>query len=96
MDCSFIRFYQQIDSGASFVFEIGTSKSEAFDDELLFRHMEQVAREGNFDVKIDNVTDDLGVMSVAGPLSRNVFTKATGDEDLVTKWKFLDAKKVAS
>ena len=56
--------------------------------------MEQVAREGNFDVKIDNVTDDLGVMSVAGPLSKNVFAKATGDEDLVTKWKFLDAKKV--
>ena len=58
--------------------------------------MEQVARENNFDVKIDNVTDDLGVMSVAGPLSKNVFAKATGDEDLVTKWKFLDAKKVNS
>ena len=58
--------------------------------------MEQVAREGNFDIKIDNVTDDLGVMSVAGPLSKNVFAKATGDEDLVTKWKFLDAKKVVS
>ena len=57
--------------------------------------MEQVAREGNFDVKIDNVTDDLGVMSVAGPLSKNVFAKATGDEALVTKWKFLDAKKVS-
>ena len=56
--------------------------------------MEQIAREGNFDVKIDNVTDDLGVMSVAGPLSKNVLSKATGDEELVAKWKFLDAKKV--
>ena len=59
------------------------------------RHMEQVARDKKFDVKIDNVTDDFGVLSVAGPLSKNVMMKSLGDENLVQNWKFLDAKKVS-
>ena len=57
------------------------------------RHMEEVAREGNYDVQIENVTDDLGVLSVAGPLSGHVFAKALENQDLVDQWKFLDAKK---
>ena len=40
------------------------------------RHLEAVKREGNWSgVKIENVTDDLGVLSVAGPLSPMVMDK---------------------
>ena len=56
--------------------------------------MEQVAREGHYDVKINNVTDDFGVLSIAGPLSKNVLSKVLNSEETVSKWKFLDAKKV--
>ena len=58
------------------------------------RHMEEVARDQQFDVKFDNVTDNLGVLSIAGPLSKNVFAKTLNDDNLVDNWKFLDAKKV--
>ena len=60
------------------------------------RHMEEVARDQKFDVKLDNVTDNLGVLSIAGPLSKNVFAKALNDDNLVDNWKFLDAKKVST
>jgi len=59
------------------------------------RHLEEVKREGGWtddQVKIDNLTDDLGVISVAGPLSPNVMDKCLGPETAGT-WKFLDARK---
>jgi len=56
------------------------------------RHMEEVARQGKYSVQIDNVTDDLGVLSIAGPLSGHVLSKALKDQPLVDAWKFLDAK----
>ena len=45
-----------------------------------------------FLLSIDNVTDDLGVLSIAGPLSGHVLSKALKDQSLVDAWKFLDAK----
>jgi len=53
-----------------------------------------VAREGSWKVSIENVTDETGVLSIVGPKSREVLSEAVGDQDLVQKWKFLDAKKV--
>ena len=58
------------------------------------RHMEQVARDGKFKVNMENVTDDLGVLSIAGPMSGKVFGKTLNNQDVVDNWKFLDAKKV--
>ena len=59
------------------------------------RHMEQVARSGKFnDVSIQNVTDDLGVLSIAGPKSGAVL-KDILDPNLVESWKFLDAKTIS-
>ena len=58
------------------------------------RHMEEVARNEIFDVKIDNITDDLGVLSIAGPKSISVLTDVLQDSELVEKWKFLDAKQI--
>lgn len=61
------------------------------------RHMEQVAREfGYKNVKIENMTDDLGVLSVVGPLSKDVLGNAIKDKPMIESWKFLDAKKVSS
>ena len=45
-----------------------------------------------FGLKIDNVTDELGVLSIAGPLSGHALSKALKDQSLVESWKFLDAK----
>ena len=57
------------------------------------RHMEEIARDGKYHVQIENVTDDFGVLSIAGPNSGKVLGQAIGDQALVDVWKFLDAKK---
>ncbi len=58
------------------------------------RHMEQVRREGDFaDVEFENVTDDLNVLSIAGPNAGKVLEKLVGKE-MVSSWKFLDAKDI--
>lgn len=57
------------------------------------RHMAEVARKGEFDVAIDNVTDDLNVLSIAGPNAGAVLSKLIGEE-AVKAWRFLDAKEV--
>jgi len=57
------------------------------------RHMAEVARKGEFDVAIDNVTDDLNVLSIAGPNAGAVLSKLIGEE-AVKAWRFLDAKEI--
>ena len=57
-----------------------------------FFRINLVAHQGKYDVQIENVTEDLGVLSVAGPYAGHVFGKALQDQDLVDNWKFLDAK----
>lgn len=41
---------------------------------------------------IENVTDDIGVLSIVGPNSKHVLTKSL--QQNIDGWKFLDAKKV--
>lgn len=58
------------------------------------RWMETEAATGVYDVNISNVTDDVGVLGVAGPNSRKVLQKLT-DEDLSDAgFKFLQCKSV--
>ena len=58
------------------------------------RIFSKVAREGKWNVSIENVTDETGVLSIVGPYARDVLAESVGDEDLVKNWKFLDSKKV--
>lgn len=42
--------------------------------------MDEKALEGNFDVNCRTVTEDLGVLGVAGPLSRDVMKKLVDND----------------
>lgn len=58
------------------------------------RWIETEAADGGYDVNISNVTDDIGVLGIAGPNSRKVLQKLT-DEDLSdVGFKFLQCKMI--
>ncbi|KAK0140890.1 Dimethylglycine dehydrogenase, mitochondrial [Merluccius polli] len=58
------------------------------------RWMEKEVTEGGYEVDIKNVTDDFGVLGVAGPNARKVLQKIT-DEDLSDAgFKFLHCKNI--
>ncbi|XP_058850999.1 dimethylglycine dehydrogenase, mitochondrial-like isoform X2 [Acipenser ruthenus] len=58
------------------------------------RWIEQEAVEGRYSVEITNVTDDMGVLGVAGPNARKVLQKLT-DEDLSdSAFRFLHCRSV--
>ena len=59
------------------------------------RHLQKVMFDEQWsDVTIENATDDIGVLSVVGPNSKDVLSKSL--EKNIDDWKFLDAKKVVS
>jgi dimethylglycine dehydrogenase len=56
------------------------------------RHLQKVMFDEQWsDVTIENATDDIGVLSVVGPNSKDVLAKSL--EKNIDDWKFLDAKK---
>lgn len=58
------------------------------------RWIETEAADGGYDVNITNITDDIGVLGIAGPNSRKVLQKLT-DEDLSDAgFKFLHCKTI--
>lgn len=58
------------------------------------RWIETEAAEGGYEVNISNVTEDIGVLGIAGPKSRKVLQKLT-DEDLSESgFKFLHCKSI--
>ena len=58
------------------------------------RHLEQVIFDEKWsDVSIENVTDDVGVLSVVGASAREVMARSV--QRNIDDWKFLDAKKVS-
>lgn len=65
-----------------------------FPTPLCNRWIEEKAAEGGYDVDISNITDNVGVLGVAGPYARKVLQKLT-DEDLSdTGFKFLHCKTI--
>ncbi|CAH3022869.1 unnamed protein product [Porites evermanni] len=64
------------------------SSSEFHDLRWLLEH----ARKGNYDVTIENVTDDMSCLSVAGPYSRDVLSKLTSTDMSNSGFKFLTIK----
>jgi dimethylglycine dehydrogenase len=55
------------------------------------RRLNQIAREENFNVDLENVTEEYGTLTVAGPLSGAVMERIS-DQD-ISSWKFMDAKQ---
>uniref|UniRef100_A0A8C2VWM2 Dimethylglycine dehydrogenase, mitochondrial n=1 Tax=Chinchilla lanigera TaxID=34839 RepID=A0A8C2VWM2_CHILA len=62
------------------------------------RWIEEVATRGRYDAEIRNVTEELGVLGVAGPLSRRVLQKLTSEDLSEGAFAFLQTKsfKVSS
>ncbi|XP_038621412.1 dimethylglycine dehydrogenase, mitochondrial [Tachyglossus aculeatus] len=56
------------------------------------RWIEEEAASGGFDVEIRNVTDELGVLGVAGPRARKVLQKLSSEDLSDAAFKFLQAK----
>uniref|UniRef100_A0A3B5MR59 Dimethylglycine dehydrogenase n=1 Tax=Xiphophorus couchianus TaxID=32473 RepID=A0A3B5MR59_9TELE len=52
------------------------------------------AAEGGYDVDIRNVTDDIGVLGIAGPNSRKVLQKLTDEDMSDAGFKFLHCKHI--
>uniref|UniRef100_A0A3P8ZLK2 Dimethylglycine dehydrogenase, mitochondrial n=1 Tax=Esox lucius TaxID=8010 RepID=A0A3P8ZLK2_ESOLU len=58
------------------------------------RWIEREAAEGPYDVDISNVTDDIGVLGVAGPKTRDVLQKLTQEDMSDSGFKFLHCKPI--
>lgn len=56
------------------------------------RMIEEEAVKRGYDVQIKNVTDEIGVLGVAGPLSRSVLQKLTSEDLSNSSFKFLQSK----
>lgn len=62
--------------------------------EFDFRWIEKEVAEGGYDVDISNVTDDIGVLGIAGPNSRKVLQKLTNEDLSDGGFKFLHCKSI--
>ncbi|XP_031658651.1 dimethylglycine dehydrogenase, mitochondrial isoform X2 [Oncorhynchus kisutch] len=58
------------------------------------RWMEKEVAEGAYDVDISNVTEDIGVLGVAGPKARDVLQKLTQEDMSDASFKFLHCKPI--
>lgn len=68
-----------------------TGSSSEFHD---LRWLKDHASKGNFDVTIENVTDDISVLGIAGPYSRSVLSKLTPTDMSNSQFKFLTFKDI--
>ncbi|KAM4709681.1 dimethylglycine dehydrogenase, mitochondrial [Discoglossus pictus] len=58
------------------------------------RWVEEAAIQNKHDVEIVNVTDEVGVLGVAGPLARNVLQKLTSEDMSDAGFKFLQSRRM--
>lgn len=61
---------------------------------LKCRWIEEEAVKGGYDVQIKNITDELGVLGVAGPHARKVLQKLTSEDLQDDVFKFLQTKSL--
>uniref|UniRef100_A0A7N5ZWV8 Dimethylglycine dehydrogenase n=1 Tax=Anabas testudineus TaxID=64144 RepID=A0A7N5ZWV8_ANATE len=89
--------YELLKDKASMGFHAGWEQPHWFykpGDDMGYKWIETEAADGGYDVNISNVTEDVGVLGIAGPNSRKVLQKLT-DEDLSEAgFKFLHCKSI--
>lgn len=56
------------------------------------RWIEEEIVRGGYKVEIENVTDEMGVLGVAGPYARQVLQKLTAEDLSDVSFKFLQSK----
>lgn len=69
-------------------FLIVTGGGSEFHD---LRRLNEIAREEKYDVDLENITEEYGTLTVAGPQSGNLMSRIS-DQDINT-WKFMDARQ---
>lgn len=68
------------------------TEERAFFCAFVLRWIETEAADGGYDVAISNVTDQIGVLGIAGPNSRTVLQKLTSEDLSDSGFKFLQCK----
>uniref|UniRef100_A0A667XCQ3 Dimethylglycine dehydrogenase n=1 Tax=Myripristis murdjan TaxID=586833 RepID=A0A667XCQ3_9TELE len=89
--------YELLKDKASMGFHAGWEQPHWFykpGDDTGYKWIEREAVEGGYDVDISNVTDDIGVLGVAGPNSRKVLQKLTDEDMSDAGFKFLHCKSI--
>uniref|UniRef100_A0A6Q2ZBN3 Dimethylglycine dehydrogenase n=1 Tax=Esox lucius TaxID=8010 RepID=A0A6Q2ZBN3_ESOLU len=89
--------YELLKGKASMGFHAGWEQPHWFyksGDEVGYKWIEREAAEGPYDVDISNVTDDIGVLGVAGPKTRDVLQKLTQEDMSDSGFKFLHCKPI--
>ena len=61
---------------------------------LYSRWMEEKAVEGGYNVSIQNLTDQMGALGLAGPRSRDIISKVTSADVSNEAWPFLHVKSI--
>ena len=56
--------------------------------------MEEKAVEGGYNVSIQNLTDQMGALGLAGPRSRDIISKVTSADVSNEAWPFLHVKSI--
>lgn len=61
---------------------------------FISRWIETEATDGGYEVDINNVTEDIGVLGIAGPNARKVLQKLTNEDLSDAGFKFLQCKSI--
>lgn len=59
---------------------------------FICRWIEEEITRGGYKVEIENMTDEMGVLSVAGPYARQVLQKLTNEDLSDASFKFLQCR----
>uniref|UniRef100_A0AAY4E043 Dimethylglycine dehydrogenase n=1 Tax=Denticeps clupeoides TaxID=299321 RepID=A0AAY4E043_9TELE len=89
--------YELLKDQASMGFHAGWEQPHYFyksADETGYRWIEREVASGGYDVQISNITDNVGVLGVAGPRARKVLQKLTDVDMSDSEFKFLSCKSI--
>uniref|UniRef100_A0A8C7LS23 Dimethylglycine dehydrogenase n=1 Tax=Oncorhynchus mykiss TaxID=8022 RepID=A0A8C7LS23_ONCMY len=89
--------YELLKGKASMGFHAGWEQPHWFykpGDNAGYKWMEKEVAEGAYDVDISNVTEEIGVLGVAGPKARDVLQKLTQEDMSDASFKFLHCKPI--
>uniref|UniRef100_A0A8C0ZGF0 Dimethylglycine dehydrogenase n=1 Tax=Cyanistes caeruleus TaxID=156563 RepID=A0A8C0ZGF0_CYACU len=87
--------YDLLKSKCSMGFHAGWEQPHWFykpGDETGYKWIEEKITRGGYKVEIENKTDEMGVLSVAGPYARQVLQKLTNEDLSDTSFKFLQCR----
>uniref|UniRef100_A0A8C3UGQ2 Dimethylglycine dehydrogenase n=1 Tax=Catharus ustulatus TaxID=91951 RepID=A0A8C3UGQ2_CATUS len=87
--------YDLLKSKCSMGFHAGWEQPHWFykpGDEIGYKWIEEKITRGGYKVELENMTDEMGVLSVAGPYARQVLQKLTNEDLNDASFKFLQCR----